>query len=207
MRWLNCVLIVVVALGLVSCDAETEGVSWLMVQNAEGVSFVFDDAVDAACPEEAFWSGTMTMTGADEETLFFSDRPHRLAAYAITSEFVEVFDEAFAPDSGGYPNAVLNWEDAATSEQRAVVVELSSPGFDASTSTLVYSVCGLRMDDPETLMPLSDAQQVRPAAMPTAVGEFSLFIDGAVTRRTRDAADEPWCQSMYSASFREPPEY
>ncbi|MCH2186308.1 hypothetical protein MK280_10600 [Myxococcota bacterium] len=182
MRWLNCTLMMVVALGLVSCDAESEGaaegVSWLMVQNAEGLSFAFDDAVDAACPGEAFWSGAMTMTGVDEETLYFTDRPSRRTLTQPTSDFVANFDEAFAPDSGGYPNAVLSWEDAATSRQRADVVELSSPTFDASTSTLVYSVCGLRLDDHETLMPFPDDQQVRPEAMPDATGRVSLFVDG-----------------------------
>ena len=57
----------------------TEAPSWLMVQDSGSVSFDFDDSIDEGCPAEAFWSGTMTMGDADPETLWFSDRPDRVA--------------------------------------------------------------------------------------------------------------------------------
>ncbi len=156
--------------------------SWLMVQQAEGVSFAFDDATDAGCPAEAFWSGTMTMTGADSNTLRFSDRPYRLAFTQPTQEFVSGFAEAFSEASGGNPNAVLTWDDAATGDERFAMVELvaiadASPSYDADSATLTYSVCGLRLDDPDTLTSLADGEQFVPEASPNASGGYSLLID------------------------------
>ena len=45
---------------------------------------------------------------------------------------------------------------------------------------MAYQVCGLKLDDPSTLEPLPDDQQVQPPADPTAEGEFSLFIDSVL---------------------------
>jgi len=167
---------------------------WLMVQDADAVTFAFDDAVDEACPAEAFWSGTMTMTGADAETLWFSDRPFRHAYTQTTAEFITGFVATF-PESAGSPNAVLSWKDAGTGAKTHAVVELravdgSSPSFDATTSTVAYQVCGLKLDDPSTLEPLPDDQQVQPPADPTAEGEFSLFIDSV-------GAGAPKCGGTY----------
>jgi hypothetical protein len=168
-----------------TCAPAVPDQNWLVIQDAEGVTFALDDTLDAACPEEAFWSGTMTMTGADTDTLWFSDRPFRHAYTQTTQEFIAGFGDTFSEDSGGDPNAVLNWKDTATMEEQHAVIELryvdaSSPSFDADTQTLSYAVCGLKLDDPTTLMPLPDDQQVQPPAAPMAQGEFSLFIDSVL---------------------------
>ena len=156
--------------------------SWLMVQDSEGVSFDFDDVIDEECPSEAFWSGTMTMTGADPDTLWFTDRPDRLAYTEGTAEFISGFGETFSESTGGNPNAVLNWEDAGDGTEKHAVIELryvdeTSPSYDADSAVLTYSVCGLRLDDPETLQTLPDNEQFQPPEDVSVYGRLSLFID------------------------------
>ena len=124
-----------------------EGPHWLMVQDSDGVRFDFDGSIDEGCPGEAFWSGTMTMTNADPETLWFSDRPDRLAFTQSTDEFVTGFGETFTESTGGDPNGVLNWEDSEDNTEKHAVLELryvegTSPSYDGEAGVLTYSVCG-----------------------------------------------------------------
>ena len=153
-----------------------------MVQDAGGVSFDFDGSIDEGCPGEAFWSGTMTMTDADPETLWFSDRPDRLAFTQSTDEFVTGFGETFTESTGGDPNGVLNWEDSEDDTEKHAVLELryvegTSPQYDGDASVLTYSVCGLRLDDPDTLEPLPESEQVEPPEEVSSNGKMTLFID------------------------------
>ena len=76
------------------------------------------------CPAEAFWSGSMTMTDADQETLWFSDSPDRLAFTQSTDEFVTGFGVTSTESTGGDPNGVLNWEDSADDPEKHAVLEL-----------------------------------------------------------------------------------
>jgi hypothetical protein len=161
-----------------------EPAEWLMVQDAEAVTFEFDPEVSAECPEEAFWSGAMTMTDADPDTLWFTDRPDRLAYTQSTDASVDGFEQTFSEATGSYPTAVLNWREWDVDEEipvpgveRHIVVELTSPAYSQEDATLTYAVCGLRLDDPGTLEPLPDAEQYQPEEAPSS-GDFALFIDG-----------------------------
>ena len=163
-------------------EAATEPPSWLMVQDSGSVSFDFDGSTDPGCPTESFWSGTMTMRDADPETLWFSDRPDRLAFTQTTDEFVTGFGETFTESTGGDPNAVLNWEDSADDAEKHAVLELrylqgTSPQYDGDARVLTYSVCGLRLDDPGTLQPLPESEQVKPPEIINSIGKTTLFID------------------------------
>ena len=160
----------------------TETPSWLMVQDSGSVSFDFDGSIDEGCPAEAFWSGTMTMGDADPETLWFSDRPDRVAFTQTTDEFVTGFRETFTASTGGDPNAVLNWQDPADDAETHAVLELryvegTSPQYDGDAGVLTYSVCGLRLDDPDTLQPLPESEQVEPPESVSSIGNITLFID------------------------------
>ena len=155
---------------------------WLMVQDSGSVSFDFDVSIDEGCPVEAFWSGTMTMGDADPETLWFSDRPDRLAFTETTDEFVTGFGTTFTASTGGDPNAVLNWQDPADDVEKHAVLELryvegTSPQYDGDARVLTYSVCGLRLDDPDTLQPLPESEQVEPPETVSSIGNVTLFID------------------------------
>ena len=163
----------------------TETPSWLMVQDSGSVSFDFDVSIDEGCPAEAFWSGTMTMEDADPETLWFSDRPDRVAFTQTTDEFVTGFHETFTASTGGDPNAVLNWQDPADDVEKHAVLELryvegTSPQYDGDARVLTYSVCGLRLDDPDTLQPLPESEQVEPPESVSSIGNITLFIDSVV---------------------------
>jgi len=160
----------------------TEAPSWLMVQDSGSVTFDFDDSIDEGCPAEAFWSGTMTMGDADPETLWFSDRPDRVAFTQTTDEFVTGFVTTFTASTGGDPNAVLNWQDPADDFETHAVLELryvagTSPQYDGDAGVLTYSVCGLRLDDPDTLQPLPESEQVEPPESVSSIGNITLFID------------------------------
>lgn len=117
--------------------------------------------------------------GVSEETLYFSDRPYRHAFHRPTAEFVAQFEESFTQTSGGSPNAVVHWEDASSGNRQGTVVELLAPSYDEAIRTLTYKVMGLRLDDPQTLRPLPDEQQLKPVAEPQTSGSVDLFIDTA----------------------------
>ena len=163
-------------------EACMSGDHWLMVQQSETVSFEFDETMDQDCVSEAFWSGALTMTGASSRTLMFTDRPVRLAINVATEDFVSEFARTFSQETGGNPNAVLSWHDARTGRPQNAVMELRSihsisPRYDAETGLLVYSVCGLQLNDPQTLAPLPVDGQTQPQVNPSPEGGIQLFID------------------------------
>jgi hypothetical protein len=141
-----------------STEQET---TWLMGQDAESVNF---DKASVECPEEAFCSGTVITAGADPDPLWFASRPAWLAYAEDAADFIANFGEVFTEAAGGNPTAVLNREDAADVVERQTVLEFryvdeTSPSFDADSPILTYDVCGLQMDDKNTLKPLPASEQ------------------------------------------------
>ena len=87
-------------------------VDYLLVQTAKGMSF--DKATN-----------TLSLTGVSPVTLFFADRPERVAGNMKTTAFVPFWSQgkdSFAKDA---PNADVSIIDGATMHQ--VVVELHDP--------------------------------------------------------------------------------
>ena len=77
---------------------------------------------------------------------------------------------------------MLNWEDSVEETEKHAVLELrylegTSPQYDGDAGVLTYSVCGLRMDDPDTLQPLPESEQVEPPETVSSIGNVTLFID------------------------------
>ncbi len=109
-------------------EAEAE-VQWLFVQTAESVTLK---------------DGVLTLHGISPSTLFFSDRPERIAAHGLTAEFV-TFWQRFTDDGFGEdpPNATL----AIVSEDEAVNVVLTLRAPELDGSTLRYSVTVLEGDE------------------------------------------------------------
>ncbi|MGB5301874.1 MAG: hypothetical protein WBP17_01850, partial [Gemmatimonadota bacterium] len=74
-------------------DPQDQSVEWLFIQNAESVSLA---------------DGVLTLRGVSPTTLFFSDRPERIAGHGLTAEFVtfwqQASDDGFGADP---PNATL----------------------------------------------------------------------------------------------------
>jgi hypothetical protein len=122
-------------------DAQKMGkVTLLFVQNADSVTFD---------------NGTMTMKGVSPTTVFFSDRPQRIAGHMTTKEFVPFWSEGKDSFLSDPPNANLSiFDDDKVTD---VVVEIRNPKLNGTE--LSYDVKVLEGD------------------MPQKGGACSLFID------------------------------
>jgi hypothetical protein len=90
--------------------AAEETVQMLFVQSAEGVEFS---------------DGKMTMKGVSPATVFFSDRPERIAGHMTTAEFIPFWGEGADSFSKDPPNATLSI--FGEGEPTNLVVEISKP--------------------------------------------------------------------------------
>ncbi|MDX2455004.1 hypothetical protein [Desulfosarcina sp.] len=103
--------------------AQEKTVQYLFVQSAHSVSFSGD---------------TMTLHAVSPTTLFFSDRPERIAGHGSTEEYVKNWskgDDSFAADP---PNATLSILGDDDMEVKNVVVTLKDPRL--SDGNLSYTV-------------------------------------------------------------------
>ncbi|MCA0871498.1 hypothetical protein LCL97_11725 [Seohaeicola saemankumensis] len=135
--------ITAVALTASAVQAEEEGVQLLFVQTAAGMQ-----AGD----------GQLRLVGVGEQTVYFSDRPYRVAGHLHLDRFVNGWstgDDSFAVNP---PNAVLSVYGAEVAEENAlVVIELASPVIEEGD--LLYSY------------------KIVDGEMPAEGGATSLFID------------------------------
>ena len=140
----------------------------LFVQNAQGV----DVAADGR---------TLTLKGLSPTTLFFSDRPVRIAGHYLTGEYLQFWKagpDSFLKDP---PNATLSVFEKGKDELSDVVVTLSNPrvnGNDLSYDIAVISGTLPRTSGPASLFidiiglpftPLSFAGVARRTAYRTVV--------------------------------------
>ena len=118
---------IMIVIGLTSCsgdsadDNKTNGVEFLLVQNAEGVSLN---------------GGELRLIGVAPTTLYFSDRPDRIVGRVTTQEYVDSWgkgDNSFEQDP---PNAVLSILDKPEPQDIAVI--LYAPRLEGED--LVYNV-------------------------------------------------------------------
>jgi hypothetical protein len=124
---INSLVVIIMVIGFTACsgdsakDSETNGVDFLLVQNAEGV--VLND-------------GELRLIGVAPTTLYFSDRPDRIVGRVTTQKYVESWgtgDNSFEQDP---PNAVLSVLDKP--EPQDITVILHAPRLDGDD--LVYNV-------------------------------------------------------------------
>ncbi|MGZ6225951.1 MAG: hypothetical protein ACXWMH_10665, partial [Syntrophales bacterium] len=112
---LMVVLVVCVAVfanaGLAAAQ-KAQTVQLLFVQNARGVIFE---------------KGTITLKGVSPTTLFFSDRPMRIAGHYRTEEFVQMWGEGKDSFTADPPNATLSIFEKGKDKLLDVVVKLSNP--------------------------------------------------------------------------------
>ena len=93
----------------------------LFVQNAQGVEVAADGR-------------TLTLKGLSPTTLFFSDRPVRIAGHYLTAEYLQFWKagpDSFLKDP---PNATLSVFETGKDELSDVVVTLRNPRLAAATS-------------------------------------------------------------------------
>jgi len=125
--------IIVVTLAIGACASNgtsPEKTEWLFVQTAHSVTLE---------------DGILTLDGISPTTLFFSDRPEKIAAHGLTSEFVTYWSTGGGSDNFAEspPNATL----AIVSEDESedVVVTLTKPKLDGEK--LRYSVTVIEGSD------------------------------------------------------------
>ncbi len=138
---------------------DDKGVQYLFVQTAHSISSKGDK---------------LTLHRVGPATLFFSDRPERIAGHGTTAELVQDWSEGEDSFASDPPNATLSI--LAGEEVNDIVIELSDPVLTGED--LTYTV------------------KVLDGKLPASGGASSLFIDiigrpltpvsaGGVRRRTR----------------------
>ncbi len=103
----------------------------------------------------SFHGKTLTLMGVAPSTIYFSDRPHRIAGHMKTQQFLDFWNKGNNSFSKTPPNAVLSWDNGK--ETGETVVELYAPRI--MKDALAYDVKFLY------------------GKMPDKVGTCTLFID------------------------------
>lgn len=121
--------------------------------NKKSVQYLFVQTAHAVTSQ----GNTLMLHGVGPTTLFFSDRPERIAGHGATAELVKEWfqgEDSFASDP---PNATLSILGDSDDEIEDVVVVLSNPQL--AGSQLTYTV------------------KVLDGKLPASGGPASLFID------------------------------
>ena len=113
----------------------------------------------------------LTLTGADANTIYFSDRPERITGLAPMQQFLDGL--GFTPTDP--PNAAIVASQVDGSEQDVLLIELFSPAYDAEAGTLRYDARVLADYGEAGLAHLASQQQ--DYELEADFGEGSLFID------------------------------
>lgn len=141
--------------------ATTEQVPFLFVQSASSATY---GQPDAGSPHR------LTLKGHTGGTIFFSDRPERIFGEAPTQQFLDGLGFA-ASDP---PNAaIVTTNTDGTSD--VLIVELTSPAFDAATGELSYAVSALETYTGDGLAFAASKQT--DLTLAADLGITSLFID------------------------------
>jgi hypothetical protein len=112
----------------------------------------------------------LTLGIGSSRTLYFSDRPERLAGVMETGDFLQ----DYVAQSAEPPNAALAFRsEEDDTGMKVAVLELSDPSFDEGSGSVAYQARILAAGD---LAPGDPAQAVD--SLPEAFTEATLFIDG-----------------------------
>ena len=112
--------------GVMAAEQKPVMVQALFVQNAKAV--VFD-------------KGTVTLKGVSPMTIFFSDRPVRIAGHLNTKdEFVPLWDEGKDSFLKDPPNATISMYEKGKDQLKDVVVKLSKPRLKGEDLTYDITV-------------------------------------------------------------------
>lgn len=144
--------------------------SWLFLQACEsGVATVIDGAAQTY---------ELILAHASEQTLFFSDRPNRVAGIAPTTAVLDAI-ETVADDP---PNAALAFSPEGSSDVVDVaVVTLTAPSFDAGAGTIAYRARVIAVEDARD-GDGAEGEKIEPVTeLPASFGQATLFIDGLVS--------------------------
>ena len=133
--------------------------------------FLFVQVADSGSlvPKEgAAGQYVLTLNGVAPQTVYFSDRPARVAGHVTTDSFLK----GLGFSDKNPPNAAVEVAQAAEDED-TIVVELRHPVYDAAKATLQYDVT--IMADAKGGLAYYDKK--RDNKLPRAFSNVSLFID------------------------------
>jgi hypothetical protein len=159
-----------------------EEITYNFLQEGTGGSFVNDSSGNY----------TLTITGVIPYTVFFSDRPARDAGFVEMDRFLKVFGF----DLSNPPNALVmmigqDKEESDANDSDAIVVELTSPQYDKTNSTLKYTAKILdnyAFQSGWTNDLLSKADK----AIPESFGRVAIVIDNMAGRHRLDSTSSCW---------------
>ena len=115
------------ASGAEEMNAEEQKVQLMFVQTAEGLKA--DDV-------------TLRLVNVGQQTLYFSDRPVRIAGHLKMAAFMDEWKAGAGPDNFGAdpPNATLSVYETGSHENKLAVVEISDPVIDGQDMIYKYKL-------------------------------------------------------------------
>ncbi len=118
-----------------------------------------DMKVDAA-------ANTLRLVKVGQQTLYFSDRPVRIAGHLKMSEFLDEWTSKAGKDNFGAdpPNAVLSVYEPGQADSTLVVVEISHPKVDGADLVYNYKVIKGKLPAPAVRRRCSSTGSVQAAA-------------------------------------------
>lgn len=137
------------------------------------ISLLFVQTASSGTFDQKDGKYVLTLNGVSSQTVYFSDRPNRIAGDMSTSDFVEQWGmgaDSFAADP---PNAAVAVMGADDSENN-VIVELTNPVYDQDAMTLQYAAKILKGDDNGAYFATNDGK------IPKSFDNVSVFIDASV---------------------------
>jgi hypothetical protein len=104
-------------------------------------------------------AGTFRLVKVSQQTLYFSDRPQRIAGHLTMADYLKEWTSAAGKDNFGAdpPNAALSVYEPGQADNTLVVVKITNPVVDGAD--LIYSY------------------KIIKGTMPARGGATSLFID------------------------------
>ncbi|MBN2126433.1 MAG: hypothetical protein JW821_19180 [Deltaproteobacteria bacterium] len=144
--------------------SEPDRVTYMFVQEAAGGTLM----------PEGEGAYRLTLNEVIPYTVYFSDRPYRIAGNAPMKGFID----RFCWDPGNPPNAALVLKEADASED-ILVAQILSPEYDAAAATLSYTLRPLKEYKGKGL---AYYHAGRDESVPQSFGAASLFIDNCADK-------------------------
>ena len=114
------VVLIAAAALITAKDDSDKKVQMLFVQSAQSA---------------AISNGKLTLTGISPTTVFFSDRPKRIAGHLVTSEMIPLWSEGKNSFMKDPPNATLSTFKKSDGKVSNLVIELMNPQLAGDTMT------------------------------------------------------------------------
>ena len=188
MKWIIsisilCFLAWIGAVSAAETTANQTGAAQAIV-NATTTYIFLQEGTNGSFIKDVSGNYTLTITEVVPYTVFFSDRPARDAGFIEMDKFLK----GFGFDLINPPNALVMIEEGKE-ESDAIVLELSSPQYDKTNSTLTYTAKVLddyafQSEWPKDLISKADK------AIPESFGQVAIVIDNKVKLSCSDSTVE-----------------